>query len=90
MKRGMNNGTIVKTNNGLVVCKKSKKGRPKLELSKEILFSLENSDKPLSTSDLVHSLNRAWHTIDRACLKLQISGKVEGFRVGKMNLWRKA
>ena len=37
---------------------------------------------------LAKELNKAWHTIDRACLMLQIEGKIDGFRIGKMNLWR--
>ena len=73
----MNNGTVVR-----------KKGRPKINVKKDILKTLKSTDKPLSTSDLVVALNRAWHTIDRACLMLQIDGKIEGFKVGKMNLWR--
>lgn len=59
------------------------------EVEKGIVFELKNSsDRPLSTSDLSAKLDRAWHTIERACLMLQIAGRVDGFRVGKMNLWR--
>lgn len=68
--------------------KKRGKGRPKLDIKKEILKELKTTDKPLSTSDLVASLKKAWHTIDRACLMLQIDEKVDGFKIGKMNLWR--
>ena len=68
--------------------KKRDKGRPKLDIKKNILKQLKATDKPLSTSDLSAKLGKAWHTIDRACLMLQIDGKVDGFRIGKMNLWR--
>jgi len=64
------------------------KGRPKIDVKGDIGKELEATDKPLSTSDLSASLSRAWHTIDRACLMLQIDGKVDGFKIGKMNLWR--
>ena len=57
-------------------------------LKKQIVYELKNSKNPLSTSDLSSKLGKAWHTIDRDCLMLQIEGKVEGFKVGKMNLWR--
>ena len=57
-------------------------------LKKRIVDELKNSKNPLSTSDLSSKLGKAWHTIDRDCLMLQIEGKVEGFKVGKMNLWR--
>jgi len=62
--------------------------RKKEELNEGILKFLKESENPLSTSDLSAKLDKAWHTIDRACLMLQIKGKLEGFRVGKMNLWR--
>ena len=67
---------------------KRKKGRPKLNVKVDILKELKASENPLSTSDLSSSLKKAWHTIDRACLMLQIDDKIIGFRVGKMNLWR--
>ncbi len=66
--------------------KKREKGRPKLDIKKDILKQLKATDNPLSTSDLSASLKKAWHTIDRACLMLQIDGKVDGFKTGKMNL----
>jgi hypothetical protein len=72
---------INSTNKGTVVRKKE-------ELKEKIIESLKNSNNPLSTSDLDSLLKKAWHTIDRTCLMLQIDGKIEGFKVGKMNLWR--
>jgi hypothetical protein len=57
-------------------------------LSKNIIKLLGSQDKPLSTTDLSNELGKAWHTIDRACLMLLIEKKIEGFKVGKMNLWR--
>ena len=53
-----------------------------------IEHELKGSENPLSTSDLALRLNKAWHTIDRACLMLRIDGKIDGFKAGKMNLWR--
>ena len=57
-------------------------------LKKNIIDELKKAVNPISTSDLSSKLGKAWHTIDRNCLMLQIEGKVEGFKVGKMNLWR--
>jgi len=57
-------------------------------LKEDIVKILKSTDKPLSTSDLSNKIGKAWHTIDRACLMLQIEGKVDGFKIGKMNLWR--
>ena len=62
--------------------------RKKEDLKEKIIDLLKNSENPLSTSDLVVKFGKAWHTIDRTCLMLQIDGKVQGFKVGKMNLWR--
>ena len=54
----------------------------------EIISELNSSENPLSTSDLALRLKKAWHTIDRACLMLRIEDKIDGFKAGKMNLWR--
>jgi hypothetical protein len=62
--------------------------RKKRDFEEKIIFYLKESKNPLSTSDLAGKLDKAWHTIDRGCLMLQIEGKLEGFKVGKMNLWR--
>jgi len=64
------------------------RGRPKLDVKADIFKILSQSSRPLSTSDLCNELGKAWHTIDRACLMLQIDGKMDGFKVGKMNLWQ--
>jgi hypothetical protein len=76
---------VVRTNNSAGV---RKKGRPKIDIKADIFREIKATDKPLSTSDLAFRLGKAWHTIDRACLMLQIDGKIDGFKIGKMNLWR--
>jgi hypothetical protein len=85
----MNNGTKKSinsnTDNNTI---KSSVVRKKDKLLENITKEIANSANPLSTSDLTVRLDKAWHTIDRACLMLQIQGKLEGFRVGKMNLWK--
>ena len=80
-KRGANKSISKGSNNGAVV-------RKNLEIKEEIKRILKKSDRPMSTSDLVMLTKKAWHTIDRACLMLQIDASIEGFKVGKMNLWR--
>lgn len=67
---------------------KSASVRKKEVLKEEIIRILKKSEHPISTSDLVVQLRKSWHTIDRTCLMLQIDGKVDGFKIGKMNLWR--
>ncbi|MEK6943629.1 MAG: hypothetical protein AABX00_06205 [Nanoarchaeota archaeon] len=56
----------------------------------KILELITNSDKPVSTLEIGSKINRAWHSVQNHCLKLQIEGKITGFKVGNMNLWVKA
>ncbi|MFC1733144.1 hypothetical protein ACFL6I_22830, partial [candidate division KSB1 bacterium] len=32
-------------------------------------------------------IGRAWHSVQGHCFRLQIDGKINGFQVGRMNLW---
>ncbi|MFH0978157.1 MAG: hypothetical protein V1837_02530 [Candidatus Woesearchaeota archaeon] len=58
-----------------------------IKIQKDILELLALYDRPLSTRELALDLDHAWHSIQNNCLRLQIAGKVRGFRVGNMNLW---
>ena len=75
MNNSMNKSTVV---------------RKKEDLKGAIVVEIKSSDRPLSTSDLTVKLGKSWHTIDRTCLMLQIDKRIDGFKVGKMNLWRLA
>jgi hypothetical protein len=57
------------------------------DLKKNIFRVLKDSSKPLSTQDLSLELNKPWHSVHTRCLMLQVEGFVEGFRVGRINLW---
>jgi hypothetical protein len=52
-----------------------------------ILKIIQDSDKPVSTLEIGNKIDRAWHSIQTHCLKLQLEGKINGFKVGNMNLW---
>lgn len=67
---------------------KSSVVRKNLLLKENIVEILKKSENPKSTSDLAAQLDKAWHTIDRTCLMLQIDNRINGFKIGKMNLWR--
>lgn len=82
---GINKSTIKSVSNRTV---KSASVRKKEKLSGGILIELKKSTNPISTSDLCVKLDKAWHTIDRACLILQVDGKIDGFKIGNMNIWR--
>ena len=55
----------------------------------KILKLITESENPVSTREIGLKINRAWHTIMTHCLKLQLEGKINGFKVGNMNLWAK-
>ncbi|MBD3253186.1 hypothetical protein GF386_05615 [Candidatus Pacearchaeota archaeon] len=58
------------------------------ELKDNILKILRNSERPVSTQELADKLGgKPWHSVHTRCLMLQINGLIEGFRVGRMNLW---
>ncbi len=56
-------------------------------IEKRILEVLKKAENPMSTREIGLKIGRAWHSIQNHCLRLQIKGKVHGFRVGNMNLW---
>jgi hypothetical protein len=57
------------------------------KLKKEIIQVVSESEKPVSTQEIADKLDRPWHSIQTRCLYLQIEGKLNGYRIGRMNLW---
>ena len=47
----------------------------------------EKYPRPVSSNEIALKIDRAWHSIQNHCLKLQLDGIIDGFRVGNMNLW---
>ena len=74
------NHTIKSTSNRSVV---------RSNIRNSILKIVQESQNPLSTQEIGSKINRAWHSIQMHCLKLQLEGKIDGFKVGNMNLWTK-
>ncbi|NCN86663.1 hypothetical protein GW932_02425 [archaeon] len=58
------------------------------EIKTNVLKILKTSSQPLSTQDISLKLNKPWHSIQTRCLMLQIEGKLNGFRIGRINLWQ--
>lgn len=58
------------------------------EISENIFNLLKKSDKPLSTQEIADNISRPWHSVQNRCLRLQIEGKINGFRAGRINLWQ--
>jgi hypothetical protein len=65
--------------------RKAKLGK---EIDQEILNTLKSSKNPISTRDLSLKIGRAWYSVQTHCLKLQISGKIDGFTVTNINVWQ--
>ncbi|MFH1682492.1 MAG: hypothetical protein ABIA37_01725 [Candidatus Woesearchaeota archaeon] len=59
----------------------------KRELDQDIFRLIKNSPRPISTLEIAHKLNIAWHTADRHCLKLQLKKQVDFFTIGKATAW---
>lgn len=57
-------------------------------LIKGILDVLSKNSNPESTQEIADKLNKPWHSIQTRCLRLQLENKLNGFRVGRMNLWQ--
>jgi hypothetical protein len=67
----------------------SKRSTTQLNIRSNIMKIVEKSQRPVSTQEIGDQIDRAWHSIQMHCLKLQLEGKIDGFRVGNMNLWTK-
>jgi len=65
--------------------RKAKLGK---KIDNEILAAIQKSENPLSTRDLALKINRAWHSVQTHCLKLQLKGKLLGFTVSNINIWQ--
>lgn len=57
-------------------------------LKQEILKLISKNKIPITTQDISLKLDKPWHSIQVRCLMLQIENKVNGFRVGRINLWQ--
>ncbi len=58
------------------------------KISESILNLLKTSENPLSTAEIASMLGMPWHSVQTRCLRLQVEEKIDGFRAGRMNLWR--
>jgi len=52
-----------------------------------ILKLLKNSEKPISTREIALKIGRAWHSVNTHCLKLQLAGKIDGYKISNINVW---
>lgn len=57
-------------------------------LRNSILEFLGNTPNPISTQEIAEVVKKPWHSVQTRCLKLQLDNKINGFRVGRINLWQ--
>ncbi|MEK6887497.1 MAG: hypothetical protein AABX14_00975 [Candidatus Aenigmatarchaeota archaeon] len=58
-----------------------------IEIDSRIVAALKKKNRPVSTLDLAKEIKVSWHPVRFHCLKLKMEGKIDGFRVGHMDLW---
>jgi len=57
------------------------------KIDRDILKVLTSSKRPVSTRDLCLKIGRAWHSVMNHCLRLQLNGKINGYRISNINVW---
>ena len=64
--------------------RKAKLGK---KIDVDILEVLRSAKIPISTRDIAVKIGRAWHSVQGHCLRLQIDGKLIGYRISNLNVW---
>jgi repressor of nif and glnA expression len=64
--------------------RKAKLGK---KIDMDILRVLHHQERPISTRDIAMKIGRAWHSVQGHCLRLQIKGKIVGYRISNLNVW---
>jgi len=67
-----------------VASRKVKLGK---KIDSDILKVLRNSKRVVSTRYIALKIGRAWHSVQGHCLRLQIKGKINGYRISNLNVW---
>ena len=67
-----------------MVTRKQKLGK---NIERDILKLLDSADRPISTRDISLKIRRAWHSVQNHCLRLQLKGEIDGFRISNLNVW---
>ncbi|MFH1770602.1 MAG: hypothetical protein ABH828_03520 [archaeon] len=56
-------------------------------IQRDILRFLSDKKIPVSTREIALKIDRAWHSVQLNCLKLQLENRVEGIQIGNINAW---
>ena len=57
------------------------------KIDRDILKVLAKSKRPVSTRDICLKIGRAWHSVQTHCLRLQLTDKINGYRISNINVW---
>jgi len=57
------------------------------EIDDRIIACLKRKGRPVSTLDIAKETGVSWHPVRFHCLQLKTEGRIDGFRVGHMDLW---
>ncbi len=58
-------------------------------LEEIILITVQSEEHPISTRELSLKTKISWHSAINHCLRLQMSNKIIGYKVGNLNVWCK-
>ena len=64
--------------------RKAKLGK---KIESDILKVLSEAKTPISTRDIALKIKRAWHSVQGHCFRLQLAGKITGYRISNLNVW---
>ena len=64
--------------------RKAKLGK---KIETDILSVLSESAQPISTREIAINIGRAWHSVQGHCLRMQLQGKINGYRISNLNVW---
>lgn len=64
--------------------RKAKLGK---KIEDDIIKIISSSQLPVSTRDIALRIGRAWHSVQAHCLRLQLDGRIDGFRISNLNVW---
>jgi hypothetical protein len=53
----------------------------------KIIDFLKKQHHPISTREISINIRLSWHTVINHCLRLQMTGKVYGYKIGNLNVW---
>lgn len=64
-----------------------RKARLGKRIEADILGVLAKSGQPVSTREIAERIGRAWHSVQGHCLRMQLQGKINGYRISNLNVW---